>query len=115
MDNFHLAHRVGAQPEKGERFYLVLQGLTRQQAETLMALIVDVSATKGETVVKGISEKTWARIMNSMEEFDGIPAMRLPPLTSELEAEDALRSVQEKFKIIKYKSMLDLITRHGSN
>ncbi len=97
-ENFTTTKRVGNNPEKGERHYIVLNGLTKPAAETLIALTLDVRETDGKTAVTGIQEKTWQKVMRSMEEFDGVPAFRLPSEATDADAEDVLHNIRDRFE-----------------
>lgn len=104
MESFNITHRVGNNSKKGERFYVILDGLTKQRAETLIALILAMQEHGGQTADKGIQEKTWKEVMRSMEEFDGVPALRLPSGATKEAAEDVLRNVRGTFQFLMEKS-----------
>lgn len=100
MENFHTTHRVSNNPAKGERHYIVLDGLSKPNAETLIALILDIPKTGGKTAVKGIREETWREVIRSMEVFDGVPAFRLPSGATEADAKKVLSNVRDRFQLL---------------
>ncbi len=100
MENFSLLKCVGNHPQKGVRFYVTLEGISKAHARTLVALMLDVHEGGGEVFDKGIREEIWRIALPRVEELNGIPAMRLPKSTTRKEAEKILQNFRDRFAFI---------------